>query len=123
MNHADDQKWRDMLKRYDLTTPLAAAELAVLEHRILAQIDALPDRAAVSGISLASLTFNGTWAVRGACLAAVLFVLLGFIVGRDFDDLSFGTADSGALFASADGTPWQSFITAPSSGETDDTSE
>lgn len=120
MNGADDRKWRNMLRRHDFVPPPEFAGLAALERRIMAEVDALPEGYIPSVIPFAPWTLGGTWAVRGACLAAALFVLLGFLVGREFDALSFQTADSSALFASADATPWQSFITSPSSGETDD---
>jgi hypothetical protein len=123
-DRANDHKWHHWLARYDSIAPPTAAELALLENRILSQIDTLPDDFMREDMQLAPWMLHRSWLARGVCLAAVLFALLGFLVGRDFDDLLSPSTDSATLFASADDTPWQSFITVPlSSGETDDVSE
>jgi hypothetical protein len=119
----DDTELRAFLRRNDPITSSSQAEIAALEDRILAQIDTFPHDPLIADIP-SPWILSKKWAARGAWAASVLFIVLGFIAGRSFDDLTFQSADQETLYASADSTLWQSFITAPSSsGETDDSSE
>jgi hypothetical protein len=120
---SDDVELRAFLRRNDPVASPSQAEMAALESRILAQISALPGDFLVTDIP-APWILSKKWAARSAWMASVLFIVLGFIAGRSFDDAAFQLTDQETLYASADGTLWQSFITTPSSsGEADDTSE
>jgi len=119
----EDAEFRAFLQKNDPVAAPSVSELTALENRILAQITTLPDASSMTDIP-SPWILSKKWAARGAWAASVLFVLLGFIAGRSFDDLALQSADQETLYASADSTLWQSFITVPSSaGETDDTSE
>jgi hypothetical protein len=126
-NDTDDingAQLRALLKRYDPTTQSGPATLAMLENRILAQIDALPEPGIFGDIPLSPWIMSKKWALRGACAASVLFVILGFIVGQGIGGRSFQSTATPEIVASADDTAWQSFISNPASaGEIDDASE
>jgi hypothetical protein len=120
----DDQRLGRLLQKHDPIASPTAADLTTLETRILSRIEAHPDNFTLPETQWTPSMLSQSWLVRGVCFAAVLFAVLGFIVGRDFDDLTSQSADSNALFASAEATPWQSFIVAPlPSGESDDATE
>jgi hypothetical protein len=118
-NRDDHRIWRNWLKPRDPIAPAETAQLAALEDRIMAQIDTLPATPSFAGWPLPALAAMDGWTMRGACAAAVLVAALGFFVGRDIN-LLVQNPDGTALFASADSTPWQSFLSAPTSGEIDD---
>jgi hypothetical protein len=117
----DDETFGAFLRRHDPVSPPSAAALAALEDRIMAQIDVRPRRSIPAGLGWLPGMAEQPWALRSAGLLAVLVLALGFVVGRDFSTLSSENTDSAALYASAGGVPWQSFIAAP--GETDDNSD
>jgi hypothetical protein len=61
------------------------------------------------------------WGLRSAAVLGVLFLVLGFVAGRQADTLPFQSADATLSFALTEETAWQTFIAALSlSGEAND---
>jgi hypothetical protein len=113
VDQTEDLELRSFFKRHDPVSPPSDLELTILESRIMAKIDALP----VPSVSVPfwGLATSRQWALGGIA-AGVLFIMLGFGVGRAFSDLFSPPDDSTSLFAAADTTPWPSFVITPSSG-------
>jgi hypothetical protein len=117
-----DAELKFLLKKHDPVMPPTTAELLALEHRILAQVDAQRGRSISSNVP-GSLWKTGKQWILGGVAAGVFCVMLGFGVGREFDDLFSQPADSNALYAAAGDASWPSFILAPVAGESDDNAE
>ena len=111
---SEDLELRSFFKRHDPVSPSSDLELTILENRIVAQVKALPDPSLSTDMMLSGWMASRKWLV-GSVAAGVLFILLGFGVGRAFSDLFSPPDDSTSLFAEADTMPWPSFVIAPSS--------
>jgi hypothetical protein len=125
LREMDDANLRMTLECYDPVAPLPVAELMALEGKILAQLDKeVVGNVLISDYMPPVWMQHRAWIMRAAGVMGILVAVLGFAAGRDFDQLSFQSADQGTVFASADSTLWQSFITAPSTtGEVNDSAE
>jgi hypothetical protein len=109
------------LRRHDPVLPPSAETLAMLEERIIAKAATQPRPVRVAGTGwwLPGVV-EQPWAMRSAGLLAVLVLLLGFAAGQGLGAESDAAAD---VFAASAGTPWQSFITTASLGDTDDATD
>jgi len=121
---SDDNYMRALLKYHDLVTPPDAAQLSALEGQILRRLDRLPAPGPLGDVLFPFLATGREWVVRGACLVAVLSVMLGFIAGRGFYELSSQSANANALFTPSGGASWQSFLDSPvAAGDSYDAAE
>jgi len=114
IDKSEDLEIRSFLKRHDPVSPPSDLELTILESRIMAQIKALPDLSIPVDMMVSGWVASRKW-ILGGIAAGVLFIFLGFGVGRAFSDLFAPPDDSTSLFAAADTMPWPSFVIAPSS--------
>jgi hypothetical protein len=119
----NDAMLQAVLRHFDPVAEPDSDELALVESRIMAQIMDTPKILPAAEFTVPFWQGGRNWAMR-ACALAVLFIMLGFVTGRNFDLLTSQSGEPETLFASADGSsPWQSFITAPAVGEADDANE
>jgi hypothetical protein len=124
MNEQDDLTLRRFLKRYDPAASWNSFSVKGIEESIWAGIDAsVPAYTSVRNGWFTAL-FENNWIASAGVTASLLFLILGFMAGREVNtDTAMAQTDHVSFLALADDTQGQSLPVTNAAWEESDDNE